>query len=492
MLGDSFRRQTSLAQRYAAEHNLDLDDKLTFHDLGISAYRGANAEYGRLADFKEAVIAGLVPRGSYLLVEALDRLSRLTPRKAVRVLEDIIEMDIKVVTLNDQKVYTVQSLDEDPVNLLMAIIYFIRANEESMTKGRRLKAAWEGKRLKASTVPITAACPPWLTLDRELKSFIINEDKAEVVKQIFNRLIEGVGLESIARELNQKGVPPFRKGKMWYRSYVQKIRDNPAVIGTFTPHKDEYTSQGKRRIPLEPLLNYYPVILEQDVFSQVQAMVQTRSPSPKKGRDVQSILAGLATCPHCGGSMTRVTKGSSIKAGKPYLVCAAAKHGKACKYKGVRLEGIEDSMMGGLEGILAEPPLPDVKKDKERHNLNSELEALVDERAKILQAIAMKPLPSLLTRLEEIESYIQEAEAALSEIETDASATSYNIILKRVRALSAAIEDKNSTKSIINAYLRQLFNKVVIDYDTGYLEFEWKHGGESSMLYAWADTATPH
>lgn len=44
--GDSFRRQTLLALEYAEKHNLILDETLTFHDLGVSAYRGLNAKSG--------------------------------------------------------------------------------------------------------------------------------------------------------------------------------------------------------------------------------------------------------------------------------------------------------------------------------------------------------------------------------------------------------------------------------------------------------------
>ena len=95
----SFRRQTAMAQQYAAEHSLDLDEGLSFQDLGVSAFRRRNMEAGRLADFLEAVRAGQVSPGSFLLVEALDRLSRMVPRKAVRALEDIIEEGVVVVTL---------------------------------------------------------------------------------------------------------------------------------------------------------------------------------------------------------------------------------------------------------------------------------------------------------------------------------------------------------------------------------------------------------
>src|SRR5438045_808551 len=73
--GDSFRRQTELSQRYAEEHGLDLDDKLTFHDLGVSGFRGKNVTQGALGQFIKAIDTGRVQPGSFLLVESLDRLS---------------------------------------------------------------------------------------------------------------------------------------------------------------------------------------------------------------------------------------------------------------------------------------------------------------------------------------------------------------------------------------------------------------------------------
>ncbi|MFP4519683.1 MAG: recombinase family protein, partial [Oceanicaulis sp.] len=100
--GDSFRRQMALAEGYADKHGLELDRELTFHDLGVSAFRGANAEKGALGQFIEAIDRGLVPRGSYLLVENLDRLSRETPFDASETLREVVNRGIILVTLSDE------------------------------------------------------------------------------------------------------------------------------------------------------------------------------------------------------------------------------------------------------------------------------------------------------------------------------------------------------------------------------------------------------
>src|SRR5581483_5571399 len=86
--GDSLRRQTSMAAEYAARHGLNLDSELNLRDLGVSAFRGANATVGALGGFLKAITDGLVPPGSLLLVEALDRVSRQSARQAVRRLEE--------------------------------------------------------------------------------------------------------------------------------------------------------------------------------------------------------------------------------------------------------------------------------------------------------------------------------------------------------------------------------------------------------------------
>src|SRR5689334_6873868 len=96
--GDSTKRQTELAQRYAERNGLQLDDS-SYQDLGVSAFRGKHARQGSLRHFLEATMAGQVEHGSYLLVENLDRISREEVWDAVLTLGSIIQEGITVVTL---------------------------------------------------------------------------------------------------------------------------------------------------------------------------------------------------------------------------------------------------------------------------------------------------------------------------------------------------------------------------------------------------------
>src|SRR6476469_5849221 len=74
--GDSLRRQREASRRYAERHGLELVEDNRWHDIGVSAYSGKNIASGRFGEFLEAVRAGEIEKGSYLLLESFDRMSR--------------------------------------------------------------------------------------------------------------------------------------------------------------------------------------------------------------------------------------------------------------------------------------------------------------------------------------------------------------------------------------------------------------------------------
>lgn len=259
--GDSYRRQTQQAEQYAAEHGLEFDDTLKYHDLGVSAFRGANATIGRLGEFIQAIETGRVERGSLLLVESLDRLSRDCAFDAQNLLSQIIGSGIIIVTLADRKEYSIDILRKEPYRIVELVIILIRANEESETKSRRLKAAWHNKREKIGEKILTTIAPAWLELDKETGKFKVIPDRANTVRWIYSEHIDGRGPHLIAQDLRAGKEPTWGKGKrkaaIWHKSYVTKILQNPAVIGKLIPHKMDY-SNGKKREPIGEIEDYYP------------------------------------------------------------------------------------------------------------------------------------------------------------------------------------------------------------------------------------------
>ncbi|MCO1460191.1 recombinase family protein [Burkholderia multivorans] len=476
--GDSYRRQTAMALEYAARHGLALDQDLTFEDLGVSAYRGANAEAGRLGEFLEAVRVGLVPRGSYLLVEALDRLSRLVPRKAVRVLEDIVEEGITVVTLNDGREYTEATLNDDPTSLLIAIVLFMRANEESATKSRRLRAAWEGKRQNIEGRPLTAITPAWVSLNEGKLELI--PDRAAIIRRIFDMYVAGVGYASIAETFNREGIACFGRAQHWHRTYIRKILTNDAVVGTFTPHRIVHEGGKKVRVPLEKVPGYFPAVIPEEVFARVQAQL---GPAPKhRGTVVSNLIAGLARCPHCGSTMTRVTKGPN--GGRPKLVCTKAKAGAGCQYHAVTLDNVEEAIVANASYITGNVPSGREGLDDELDAAEVSIAATHEEIENLLSVLASAPSAAVAQRVQDLEVALEALRNERDNLADQLVAANGPLLGKRVRDLRVALEASPLDRAKANAALRLLLSSVTVDYERGKLVLGWKHGGESEVVYA--------
>ncbi|MBZ5759687.1 recombinase family protein [Rhizobium sp. VS19-DR104.2] len=490
--GDSARRQIAGAETYAALHNLDLDRTFKLRDEGISAYHGANEETGRLGDFLEAVRHGDISVGSYLLVESLDRLSRMTPRKAVRLLENICEAGIIVVTLFDNRVWTHDAFDKDPLPMILALMVAQRAHEESATKARRLKQAWEGKRLKMATAPLTAICPGWLRLSNDRSRYEVISERADVVRSIFDMYLRGLGQHAIASDLNTRRIAPFGRSELWHRSYVKKILENPAVIGRFTPHTQDTVARRKVRTALETLEGYFPPIIDAETFERVSAMSGSRGARQSAGvgkvAHVANILSGLAKCPACGTTMTRVNKGGA-KGGKPFLVCSKAKVGAGCDYRQVKLEFIERSVISLGTYLHDLIPSPDVEIEERYRTVRMQVEEVEFQIQNLVQSVASgRGSKAVLRGIEEREALLPKLRLEEAELASRAAALITNRIGNTVdefRVLTT-VEPESLDLAKVNAVLRQLFDAVVIDYDTGFLRLQWRHMDEAEVKVFYA------
>lgn len=487
MRGDSLRRQTEAAERYAALHGLELDDKLTFQDLGVSAFRGANEEDGHLGEFLAFVESGDVPRGSFLLVESLDRLSRQKPRRAVKTLERICEAGVTVVTLGDGRAYTADALDDDPLALLVALLVAQRAHEESATKAKRLREAWGAKRAKAEKQPLTKLSPGWVRLRDDRSGFDLIPERAAIVRRIFEMALAGKGQQTIAETLNREGVPVFGRGKHWHRSYIKKILGNPAVIGQFTPHHMEIINGKRVRVATEPVEDYFPQVVSREVFEQVSSLASGRAAPTKTEGAIANILAGLAKCPQCDSTMTRINKGGK-KGGQPYLVCTRAKAGAGCTYRKVRLDHVTTTIIDNAGYLVGSLPSPEADLQAQWERLSLAHDVMGDEIERIVQAIAEAGhSPALLDRLRAAEAERDRMGKELSAVEARMADTLTNRIANTSTTLLDAMGEQPHDIPKVNAVLRQLFGKVVVDYWSGSLVFHWKHAPDAatSIVYGW-------
>ncbi len=325
--GDSYRRQMKLSQEFAQKNGLDLVE--TIEDIGVSAFDGKNYKEGALAGFLAAADAGKVEKGSYLLVESLDRVSRESMLDAFDLFRDIVKKGIVIATLADNQIYTKESLDKNIGQVFTTLGIMLRANDESRVKSERLTAVWQHKKANAGTKKITSMCPAWLSLNKKKNTFTFT-NLAATVKEIFELSIQGYGTSAICQTLNDnpKQFPANNKVKGWHKSYVQKILNNPAVYGEYQPH----IYRGKERAPSgAPIPNYFPAVVTKQVFDLSRARMEQRKTSGarRKGANFANLFTRIAHCSHCGAVVVFRDKGVGSRGGK-YLRCGNAERHMNC------------------------------------------------------------------------------------------------------------------------------------------------------------------
>lgn len=340
--GDSYRRQRALAESYCQTNGLELAaaKEYTFLDKGKSAFSGRHLDdEGQLRRFLDLVENGTIERGSYLLVESLDRLSREAVITALGAFLALLNKGIRIVTLSDNQTYTDESSD---MQIIISIMHMSRAHSESSIKGQRVSAAWEHKKSLArlERKPLGKACPYWLELKDDQYQPI--PERVGTVRLIFELAIQGYGQGVIPRLLNERGIPVFgsrnrNHSGAWGTSSVSKLLGNRALLGEYQP---THIVGGKRVNDGEPVAGFFPVVIEEPVFYQAQAVrAERRIHKTGKQSERFNVFQGIMKCRTCGDAMHLVNKGRPPK-GATYLQCHSARKG-VCKNGYLRVERAE-------------------------------------------------------------------------------------------------------------------------------------------------------
>jgi hypothetical protein len=194
--------------------------------------------------------------------------------EALQLFISILNSGVSIVTREPRRTYTQDSIN-DIAALLEPLIYMNRAHKESATKSFRLKVALAKKKERAAQgYPMTRMAPRWLELTEQ--GYRPIPDRAETVRTIFRLSAEGIGVQRILQYLvaHPKKHPPFGDSGRWRDSNILQILGNKAAYGEFQPGmRDE---AGRKVACGDPITNYFPAVISEDLFYQVQAGMKAR------------------------------------------------------------------------------------------------------------------------------------------------------------------------------------------------------------------------
>jgi len=275
--GHGPKRQKDAIEIYCDGVGLELNEA-PLTDLGLSAFRGTNMSKGALGEFCTAVQTGEISVPCALVVEDLDRISRQEPEYAQPTFYNLIAAGVEIHTTIDGQVYRKGQMAGPPS--FYVTMKLGRGHEESAIKSNRHNKNWNRKREEArlSNKPMTRMMPEWLEIKSDATTITIIAERAAIVERIFRETGEGIGRHSIANRLNLERVEPWgrkgRKGMRWHESYITKILHNRSVFGEMQMHRK---INGVRVPDGDPLPNYYPRILSQELWDSAHKSMKNRS-----------------------------------------------------------------------------------------------------------------------------------------------------------------------------------------------------------------------
>ena len=122
--GTSVERQLEVTKEFCKRHNLFIDEEI--EDLKTSGFKGKNATIGNLRTFIKAVEERKVPKGTVLVVEALNRLTRNSVTEATNLLTTILTNGVDIGLVTEDKIYSNEYVNNNPFELIVAVTWLIR------------------------------------------------------------------------------------------------------------------------------------------------------------------------------------------------------------------------------------------------------------------------------------------------------------------------------------------------------------------------------
>lgn len=222
-------------------------------------------------------------------------------------------------------------------------------------------------------IPLTTNTPFGYKKDPANKNkWIVDEPAAEVVRQIFQMCISGLGPTQIAKQLKADGVltpseylrsmgvncpnkPPEYLHK-WCSHTVAEILDRQEYVGdtvNFRTYRQSFKLKKQLDRPQEEwkvFPNTHPAIIDRETFGLVQNLRQHRRRPTRTG--TVSMFSGLLYCADCGSKLGYSTT-NNYKREQAYFFCSGyRKNTDLCSAHYIREKVVEQLVLEGLQRLL--------------------------------------------------------------------------------------------------------------------------------------------
>lgn len=447
--GDSYDRQRRDGLAYIEK--MGWRHTATIEDLGKSAWKGEHMlSTGALGKLSAEVAAGDIGKGTVIVAEKTDRLSREGWEPLFDWLRDMTRRGVSVAT-TDGHLFSSETM-KDQLNIIKILLGGQADQAHSETISRRVRDSYEAAIEAAANggPKVSGKCPGWMTLNKDRMEFTYHADRVALVQDIYEQAAAGRGARWIAKNLNERGIPPwgskFKAGVGWDPTTINWIIQSPAVEGDF---RVGYSNPARVKTAPRTIPGYYERIVDADLVARARAAFESRKVTGggRHTATAVNLFRGLMRCGTCGSRMYLNSRHNRYA-----LQCVSAGGSRGCDAKETYL--YDDFEQTALDTIL-DLALDDkwFSKADDTYPMTVALaeaqKRLADHEARLQRAVDKvlddevgelfsARLPSLKRAVQDATNDVSETEKALARARGVVSANEHQ---KRVMEVRGAIED---------------------------------------------------
>lgn len=407
--GDKIESDSVVNQRDLLTSFVDELEDVCINDYYIDdGWSGTNFErpsfIRMMADIKSGVV-------NCVIVKDLSRFGR-NYIEAGNYIEQIFPfMGIRFIAVNDN-LDSFQNPGE--MNTIMVPFKNLINDEYCRNVSNNVRKTLNNKRKEGKFVGSFASYG-YLKDPEDKNHLIIDEEVAPIIRDIYDWYIDGCGMYTIAKKLNDLGIPSpaeykrlqglnYRNPscdiagpKLWGYSSVKRILTHRVYCGDVIQGVMKTTSYKVKKLQRMPEDEWYikenahEAIISREKFQMVQNIFSrdTRT-SPKKGKI--NLLAGFMRCADCGRAMNR-HKNVHSYGEYQYYICSTYKKASAkmCTRHTIRADYVERAVLEAIQkqvqiAVNVDEVIEQLHKSKTKIKTNADkYQKMIDKKKKEIE-----------------------------------------------------------------------------------------------------------
>lgn len=371
----SIEGQLDVCKKYAEQNGLQIID--TYIDRAMTGTNDNRAAFQQmLSDSAKAA-------WEIVLVYALDRFRRNSIEMALNK-KKLIDNG-KILISATQKTSTNIDGTKNLDGIMLENIYTGVAEYYSAELSQKIRRGQNESRKKGQFCG--GGLPDGFIVDKN-KHIQIQEERAEIIRFIYEQYSLGVVVSKIIQQLNENGIMNG-DGKPFIANAVYNILKNEKYAGIYRTKSGEVYD------------NIYPRIVSRKIYEKVRSITEKNKIGTRSVVTVY-LLRHKVRCGYCGCPIS--AEGGTAKNGskKHYYACRGRKKlHNSCTKKAIRKDALENLVLDTVINSLSKPKLMNemiarlIEQQKRQAGENDLLKMMKREKQKIENAIY-----NLITALE--------------------------------------------------------------------------------------------